>query len=301
MPQLSSPPPGTVGPTIYPRSIRTGLASMMWQVRDRISSRGSSGPPAAEGETPVGVDPSVASERPVDGWVEPSSERALGGFGQLIAEVHLDQLDKEAVRFIRMLLRRGSVAPKALDIGCGAGAQALRMAEAGGYVLASDLFAEYGRSVERYRQEAELPEDRLKFQPLDLRSLPDPVPDAPFDLVVCQRVLHYLTYDEAVAAVRELGKALTLKGRLYVSVAGLASELSNGYPALGAPVRERFALLHPNQRVRHQCERPVCLYSPDELRQMLREAGLEVSALWISRFGHIKAIARRPHAAPQKV
>ncbi len=233
----------------------------------------------------------------LDGWFAPLSRRALGGFGRFVSERHIDRLDHESVRFLRSLVRRGRREPRALDMACGTGAHAGRMAEAGARVTAADLFAEYALHVERVRQAANLPEEKLRFEQLDLRALPNRIPGAPFDVISVQRSLHHLRFGEAVEALKTLRENLGAGGRIYLSVAGLPSELSDGYPMAEAPIEERFGLVHPRVRDKHELRRPVCLYSSSDVRRLMSEAGLEVHSLWISRRGHIKTIGRRAPAA----
>lgn len=237
---------------------------------------------------------SAALHSPLDGWFEPLSRRALGGFGRFVAERYVDRLDHESVRFIQDMSRRVRREPRALDLACGTGAQAGRMAVAGARVVASDLFPEYSLHVDRIRMAAGLSEERLRFEQLDLRALPEKIPGGPFDVISVQRSLHHLRFGEAVEALKVLRQNLMGGGRIYLSVAGLPSELSEGYSAADVPVEQRFALVHPKIRDQHDIRRPVCLYSSSEVRKLMSEAGFETLSLWISRRGHIKAIGR-PH------
>ena len=56
------------------------------------------------------------------------------------------------------------------------------------------------------------------------------------------------------------------------------------------PVRNRYAQLSPAQRRRHGIAEPVCLYTPDELVELVEAAGFRVRQVWTSDFGNVKLV-----------
>ncbi len=219
------------------------------------------------------------------------------GHGIDIASQRADDLDQMALGLISTLA--ATRVPIAIDAASGAGGQALRMAKAGAYSIAidiADLSSEFERAKSAAQAESSAPIMAQFFQ-LDLRSLPD-LPGASMreqaDLVVCQRAIHYLPLSEAILAVRALAACLASGGDLFLSASGIASELGNGYPHREKPLPDRFAPLEESMRQKHGIFEPVCLYSEQEIRMLLLEAGLIPQKIFSSAFGNIKAVARKP-------
>lgn len=216
----------------------------------------------------------------------------LGGHGVDIAIQRADELDARALEHIARVA--AATACAALDIACGRGGQAVRMALAGARrVVALDI-ADYGAQIAALAAAAGVAE-RVRFQQADMRRL-DALRElaGPWNVIVCQRALHYLPYDQAVAVTRTLAARLAAGGKLYLSASGLGSELGENYAGASQPVHRRFAPLAPHMADKHGIRGPVCLYRKDEFAQLITEAGLVVEWLASSAFGNVKAQAARP-------
>lgn len=202
------------------------------------------------------------------------------GHGIDVAVQRADDLDMAAIAFARE-----NSGMWALDLACGLGGQAWRLAETGIATVAADIMDPQDRwpiaSVER----------PPLFVSADMRALPEHW--GPFGLIVCQRAIHYLKYEEAVAVLRRLYGFLRADGRLFLSASGLDSELGDGYPDRDRPAQERFALLREDRQKQHGIEAPVCLYRESDLALLLEESGWQVLRLYRSPFGNIKAVAGR--------
>lgn len=214
-----------------------------------------------------------------------------------IASQREDDLDRLALDRIRMLSRVSK--PFALDVACGAGGQSLRMAIAGARVVAIDaapLESIFKETLYKALEQADKDVLDAAFLRWDMRELPSsPLGslEGRVDVIVCQRAIHYLPYDEALAAVTAMARCLTSDGRLYLSASGLGSELSENYAAKDDQLPKRFGLLSKAMLEKHGIRNPVCLYSLDDMKQLLQSAGLTQESIFESPFGNIKAIASK--------
>lgn len=210
------------------------------------------------------------------------------GHGADIASQRADDLDRVALGRIKELFSTQPVT--ALDLACGLGGQALRMVQAGARVAAIDLH-DFSQQLSGHASRQPGSEPDLHFVQADLRQLPKPLPFAPYDVVVCQRAIHYLTFSEAVTALRALLPHLRPNAQLFLSASGLGSNLGLQYAHAAFPVTERFCPLDSVMAYKHQIHAPVCLYTPDDLERLLQQAGFQTYKRWSSQFGNVKACA----------
>lgn len=204
--------------------------------------------------------------------------------GADIATQRADDLDQASVRYAQEQLGKA-----ALDIGCGAGGQSARLAGAGARVTGLDM-PELRESFEEHMQGAgtffgsnmlEIPAQWLAENAQG------------FSQITCQRAIHYVRREQAVALLAQLRGILADDGKLFISCSGMGSELGQGYEAGGFAPSERFGVLAQDMQEKHQIKQPVCLYSQEEFAQMLNEAGWRIDTIYASAFGNIKAIASK--------
>ncbi len=225
-------------------------------------------------------------------WIDAHTRRrpAGDGHGIDVASQRADDLDERSLVFLDARFARDpATRPAALDLACGRGGQALRMAACGAQVTAVDLH-DYGADLQcaAALRHVGLPP---VFVQADFRALPADLAGAPFDAIVCQRAIHYLPYDEAVTAVQSWARYLKSGGRLFLSASGLTSELGRGYPHGDRPVAARFAPLARAMAERHAIHAPVCLYEALDLVDLLHAAGFGIAEVFRSPFGNVKAVA----------
>jgi hypothetical protein len=91
-----------------------------------------------------------------------------------------------------------------------------------------------------------------------------------------------------------LASRLCPGARLFVSASGMDSELAAGYAHAGRPVRERFAALAEAMQAKHRVREPVCLYTKDELEDLVLGQGFTAIRTWLSPFGNVKGVFERP-------
>jgi SAM-dependent methyltransferase len=215
-----------------------------------------------------------------------------GGHGNDIASQRTDELDLLAVANItaRMARSVGKSTVRALDIGCGKGGQAARMAMAGAQVMAIDV-EDCADEVAALMREAGVGDGSWAFRQMGIEDI-GKLNFRP-EIVVCQRMIHYLRWDDALRALSSLRLVAADGAMLYLSASGMHSELRDGYADECIDVRERFAPLREDRAQHHEILLPVCLYWQDELAALAGEAGWSVSRVFRSDFGNVKLVACR--------
>lgn len=206
-----------------------------------------------------------------------------GTHGADIASQRCDELDMEAISFAKQI-------PNAfiLDVGCGYGAQSVRFAAQGAKVVAIDIV----NTVEHIHQslrELSLSFDFVDFENSDIESYLERC-STRFDIIYSQRFIHYLHPLRAKSVVKKFFEILNSGGAVFVSASGIGSELSNNYSSVKKDISERFGFLSEQMQEKHGIKEPVCLYSPDELRDLFLEAGFQLKHIWESNFGNVKAV-----------
>lgn len=178
--------------------------------------------------------------------------------------------------------RRFGETVRAMACGVGAQGHALRMAEAGARVL---LLSD---------QPAPPHVDIVQLPAAAIADPEAPLPLEPFDLILDQRTLSGLRYDDARRALRRRMQRLKIGGKLFISLYGIHSELGDNYADSGKLIGERFAPLAPALAGRHGIDGPVCLYSERNLFSLLMEAGGAVIKTATSALGEqVRGVAAR--------
>lgn len=208
--------------------------------------------------------------------------QSFAGHGVDVASLRTDDLDKLMLEEIA-----GQASSTVLDLGCGAGGQSLRAAKVGAKVTAVDIF-DFTEQFAALRSNNDLPKDSLSFIQGDIKKLSTFLAGQSFDYAYCQRTLHYLSYQEALKALKYLRQIITQK--LFISVTGLDTTLAKNYAAKNLPIEDRFANLPIEDQETFQIYEPVCLYSEDEFVALLEQAGWQIEWCRQSDFGNIKVV-----------
>lgn len=210
-----------------------------------------------------------------------------GAHGADIASQRVDALDLACLAFCAEHANSGRTA---VDLGCGAGAQSLRLALLGLRVVAVDL-----ARPERMLAFADafIGPDAVRFAAVDMAETSTAEAATDVICVYSQRALHFLRFDAAAQAMAAWARAANPEARFFLSVSGMGSELSDGYAAGDAPLEARFGPLAADRARAHGVHAPVCLYAPDDLAALARRAGLRVLDLWESPFGNVKGVFAR--------
>lgn len=202
------------------------------------------------------------------------------GRGSDIASQRVDDLDTFALEFAKDRLVLGDDV-HALDAGCGRCGMANRFAALGLSVDAVDAqdFADHAQQG-------------VTFHQADLNGFLATAAGS-YDLILCQRTIHYLPHAAASDALRGFFEHLKPTGRLYLSASGMSSELSQGYVVGTLPPNERFGQLSEQMREKHGIRDEVCLYRLSELEEALEAAGFQILQGFESEFGNVKIEAAR--------
>ncbi|WP_207002540.1 class I SAM-dependent methyltransferase [Trinickia mobilis] len=209
-----------------------------------------------------------------------------GNFGVDIAKQRADDLDNMALGRLCAL----EAPSRALDVASAAGGQALRMARAGAHVTALDI-GDYSDAFLSAARAVAL-DDKCAFERQDITKFDVATNLGSYDVIVCQRMIHYVPHSTAISIILNLKNALANNGRLYISASGLHSELGNDYAAAFAPIEGRYEPLADPMAEKHAIKGPVCLYSVAEFATVLETAGLRVERVFASSFGNVKAVAK---------
>lgn len=135
--------------------------------------------------------------------------------------------------------------------------------------------------------------DEIGFMPSERLDDDGELPGQPYDIILIRRGLCALPYTDACLQVRKLLLKLKIGGKLYVSVLGMHSELSEGYPAGEAPIDQRFSPLAPEVADKYSHHAPVCLYSERNLFMLLLDAGASVLRTLTTTYGNVQGVAVR--------
>ncbi len=206
------------------------------------------------------------------------------GHGADIASQRADDLDLMAIEHTR-----SRASTFAIDIACGAGGQAIRLANLGATVVATDI--EDMTEVIRIASDNANPPGKITFVQLDMRNLDKLHIEMQADVIVCQRAIHYLPFPEAVEVIGAIRQLLAPEGKFYLSASGINSELGEGYVGCKEFLESRYTELAPAMRDKHGIHGPVCLYSEEDMDQLLTMGGFMPEKIFSSKFGNIKAVA----------
>ena len=164
---------------------------------------------------------------------------------------------------------------RALDLGCGTGATAVRLARLGIHVTLLDSSPAMLDIAKRSAQEAGLT-DQIVVQHGDANQLADMLPARSFDVILCHNILEYCDDPGAVlrGAVRALRDFSAILSVLVRNQAGEVFKAAIQAGDLAAAENGLTAEWGKESLYRGS----VRLFTPDSLRAMLKEASLAAIA-----------------------
>jgi len=163
---------------------------------------------------------------------------------------------------------------RALDLGCGTGANGLRLARLGYDVMLMDSSVAMLEIAKRAAKEAGLLE-KIETKQGDA-NLADPFDEAAFDVILCHNILEFV--EDPVAVLRSAAGALrTSSGILSVLVRNRAGEVLKA-AILSGDVDAAACGLTAEWGNEALYGGKVRLFTPEATRSMLRAASLEVIA-----------------------
>jgi SAM-dependent methyltransferase len=220
-----------------------------------------------------------------------SSAGELSGYGIDISLQRTDSLDIALLDEVKASQFKNL---KVVDLGCGKGGQAVRLASSGCYVAAVDV-QDFSKEIQESCKKNKIPNDRVTFIKCDIRNTSEYL-SADYHYFYSQRTFHYLEYQDSEDLLKTLRQHFVknFKGKLFISVSGIDSELGEGYDDKNKQVQYRFCQLSKEMRNKHKIVLPVCLFSLDEFRNLLLNCKYSVDEIYTSDFGNVKAIAKPP-------
>lgn len=207
-----------------------------------------------------------------------------GRHGSDIASQRMDALDRKCIEFALQLSGNDNYA---LDVGCGLGIQGVRLAVLGIETLLIDRL-DINKTLDLLSCSLGISNIQLLLE--DVRKLTaNDIPKRP-NIVLSQRFIHYLKYQEAQTFLATIAKVMPVKSRLFISASGLYSELGDAYKDKEKNINERFCLLESTMAKKHHIKEPVCLYSEANIKTLVEPFGFAHLEIWSSSFGNIKSI-----------
>lgn len=203
-------------------------------------------------------------------------------YGVDVAITRLDDLDRRVLHEVSACVRAG-LAPQVLDAGCGGGGLSVPLAVAGAAVTALDI-VDCSTAIREKLSLAGCGDIHINSVTADIYDWVTTT-HVNFNIVVLQRVLHYLPYEKANVVLRQLRERTE---HLFLSVTGTTTAIAGHYPSLALPVTERFGLLDSAGQELFSITAPLCLYHERELRELLHNTGWNIVWSRVSDFGNIK-------------
>lgn len=211
-------------------------------------------------------------------------------YGVDVAATRADDLDRALLQAVTEQ-RTDGLLPTVLDIGCGSGGLAGRLAATGARVTALDVVNHESAWTARNQMlSSNVPPISFITTPLQTYLQQLTTAQQWFDYVVLQRTLHYLSYQQAGVALQQLSACTT--SALYLSVTGTTSAIAAAHPAVAKPLPQRFAPLSSSAQTTFSIQAPICVYRQAEFTSLLEQSNWQVQQQWTSAFGNHKAIAR---------
>lgn len=195
------------------------------------------------------------------------------GYGVDVSVRRIDDLDKRLLAAVR-----ADENVTVLDLGCGVGGSAARLARAGAVVTGVDQH-DFSTAFA-----SQVPQGR--FIQSDIATF---VPAQCYDFILCQRTLHYLAYPDAVRVLQQLRPYC--KKQLFLSLSGLDTDIAGYYPGSHDAIDQRFTTLASDGQEKFGITAPLCLYTKYEAFKLCAAAGWETKEVWQSAFGNIMLIA----------
>ena len=158
-------------------------------------------------------------------YIVGTMNRVETSYGVDVAAKRLDDLDRRLLSAVGQRL-----SARVLDVGCGTGGAAAALEAAGAQVTGLDVCDYSTEFSHRAPQSIFIHTNIEVYTPTDY-----------FDYLLCQRTLHYLPYQHAVAVLEKLRTFCT--GTLFLSLSGLDTNIAGYYSGATADIAEGMSRL----------------------------------------------------------
>jgi len=200
------------------------------------------------------------------------------GYGVDVSAKRADELEKRLLMVVQERVRAGEQVCL-LDLGCGAGGAAARLADVGATVTGVDI----------HDFSSDWSNLRGHFIQGNLQQLTTMLAGQQFDYCLCNRTMHYLPYAEAAKVLVELRGLV--REELYISFSGITSELAHEYDVRGHSVETRHAKLSAASQETFGIAAPITLYSEAEAIALMHGSGWKVTWSRTTDFGNALVVA----------
>lgn len=217
-----------------------------------------------------------------------SGEDEVSAYASAAAQKHLETLDTTFVDQVLQLAPRGQgLAGFLLDVGCGPGNIALKLAQRFPHltIVGLDRSRNMVRAACRAAAEARV-EDRAFFQQADAGELP--CPSGQFDVVLCNSVLHHLA--DPTKVLEEMLRAAKPDGAVLLRDLRRPSRLAY-------PWHVRWYGRHYSGIMKKLFEDSIrAAYTPEELAGLLGRSGMSKANLFVHDRSHLGFVYRGYHS-----
>lgn len=212
----------------------------------------------------------------------------LNRYGSDISSIRFDELDQECMKYaIARVGSKQSSPVSAVDLGCGKATQAIRLAMCGYQAFAYDLTIDHQVNYSFLKS---FPVGKLAAVEIDLRRAGASHLPRSIAIAYSQRFIHYLSWEDSVKLLTKLSKKMPSGGHLFISAAGIGTELGRNHPKRHHDRRDRLAELPPELQREHSIFEPLSVYSEDDVIALAQEGGFGYVNVWSSKFGNIKGV-----------
>jgi ubiquinone/menaquinone biosynthesis C-methylase UbiE len=240
----------------------------------------------------------IVGETSAMGWLsrprvpEPEvmdTDEEVDAYSSAAAQSYLESIDRTFVEHVARLIEPpGRTGGRALDFGCGPGQIQITMARRWPHMRFTGLDAG-PNMIEKARLDAAEAGVETEFEVLRLGPHGEPslpFPDAEFDLVTCNSVLHHL--DDPAGTLNELARVAKPDGAV------LLRDLVRP-PGFTYPLHVRFFGRNYSGEMRRLFEASVrAAYTTGELKLMLRDSALNDGRTRVFRRGLTHTGIERP-------
>ncbi len=190
-----------------------------------------------------------------------------GKFGGCVSLYSPDELDERAIEYASVLIKEsGDKIFYAADIGSSPYCpQALRLASIGLRVDAFDLEP----VMPEVYQIARHLKGKVHYIQKNLLDLSSEDFLHSYTLVYSHRCLFFLTFYQAKDIIRDFLVHSEIRARFFLSFGNLNSSIAEGYKDRHKPVSKRFAQLDNEISRAAEINKPVCLYTAEEVKNNL--------------------------------
>ncbi|MDX2027681.1 MAG: class I SAM-dependent methyltransferase [Alphaproteobacteria bacterium] len=213
-----------------------------------------------------------------------------GIHGASISEQREDALDRACRRYVG-LLRSRDASVNVADLGGGPGAQSKKLAALGANVWLFDL-TDQAQRIQDFNEQ--LGRNAITFVHGDLRGVRNGEVPAQLNCLYSQRMLDCIPFNSARTILTNFSARLRHDAGVFLSAAGLNSELGRNYLHRDFPVERRYTVLADDMARKHGLFAAECLYTEGDMARLMAESGLRPREIWSSPFGNIKAIGYKP-------